>query len=67
MVVIRPFGVLLIMGRLEGDGRNEEGSRVCEIGEFVKSWNMTYEYDRRVMVDNGYYTEYSLYCTMYSI
>ena len=23
MVVIRPFGVLLIMGRLEGDGRND--------------------------------------------
>ena len=38
MVVIRPFGVLLIMGRLEGDGRNEEGSRVCEIGEFVRRW-----------------------------
>ena len=38
MVVIRPFGVLLIIGRLVGDGCNEEGSRVWEIGEFVRSW-----------------------------
>ena len=38
MVVIRPFGVLLIIGRLVGDGCNEEGSRVCEIVEFVRSW-----------------------------
>ena len=38
MVVIRPFGVLLIIGRFEGDGCNEDGSRVCVIGEFVRNW-----------------------------
>ena len=35
MVVIRPFGVLLIIGRLVGDGCNGEGR---EIVEFVRSW-----------------------------
>ena len=35
---MRPFGVLLCIGRLEGDGCKEDGSRVCEIGEFVSSW-----------------------------
>ena len=30
---MRPFGVLLITGRLEGGGCNEDGSRVCVMGE----------------------------------
>ena len=35
---MRPFGVLLVTGRLEGGGCNEDGSRVCVIGEDVRSW-----------------------------
>ena len=35
---MRPFGVLLIIGRLEGGGCNEDGSRVCVMGEDDRSW-----------------------------
>ena len=35
---MRPFGVLLVTGRLEGGGCNEDGSRVSVIGEDVRSW-----------------------------
>ena len=38
MVIMRPFGVLLVTGRLEGGGCNEGGSRLSGIGEDVKSW-----------------------------
>ena len=38
MVVMRPFGVLLVTGRLEGGGCNEGGSRVSVIGEDVRTW-----------------------------
>ena len=38
MVVICPFGVLLITGRLEGVGCNEDGSRVRVMGEDDRSW-----------------------------
>ena len=35
---MRPFGVLLVTGRLEGGGCNEGGSRLSGIGEDVRSW-----------------------------
>ena len=35
---MRPFGVLLIIGRFEGGGCNEDGSRVCVMGEDDRSW-----------------------------